>query len=321
MSLHDPNFATDKHLQTALRNAPDHDLAPSERVRESILNYANHAVKPASENWLKRALSAFANWRVNSWQVAGMGALASVFLIIVMVRDQVPQETIWAESTVGDLAQNKVESPKALESIQMKQDAGQRETSRSAAASAQQNTPMRMESTAPEAKSALTKEVAPAEVVLAEEAPAKPLAETTEMAASPSAMADKAEVTVVAEAPEAAAPVSAPASSAEKDAQLGSSKTAAAARSMVIKHDSIAEQLIKQGGEVLAKQDIAAGNLRILKVETVTCENLGKHDLHDAVTHYQLVLLNACDLDVNKLQSEVGVYNQTMLNWRQNSKE
>lgn len=324
MSLHDQNFATDKHLQTALRHAPDQDLAPSERVRESILNYANHAVKPAPKNWLKRALSSFASWHVKSWQVAGMGALASMLLVIVMVREQVPQVTIWAESTVGDLAQNKTESPASATPESYEQEAAKREVSPSAVAPAQQNTPMPMERTEPKANDALTKEVIPAE-----ETPAKPLAESTEMAASPPAMADKAEVSAAAEAPGvsvvAAAPASVPSTSnttsVENDAEIGRAKTAPAMRRLAAKTDATAEKLLNQGGADLAKQDIAAGDFRLLKLEIESCEKLAKQDMYDAATSYKVEVINACELDANLLQREVDSYNQTMLNWQQNLKE
>jgi len=324
VSLHDPNFATDKHLQTALRHAPDQDLAPSESVRESILNYANNAVKPAPENWLKRGLSTFTNWRVKTWQVAGMGALASVLLVIVMVRKQAPEEPVWAESTVGDLAQNKVESRAAATPESYEQEAAKREVSPSAVAPAQQNTPMLMERTEPKAKDALTKEVVPAEAV-----PAKQLAEKTEMAASPPVMKDKAEVTAAAEAPEAAVVAAVPASvpstlnttSAEADTQLGRAKTAPAMRRLDAKNDSISEKLINQGGATLAKQDITVGNFRLLKLEIESCDKLAKQDMYDAATNYKVEVINACELDANLLQSEVAVYNQTMLNWHQNLKE
>lgn len=310
MSLHD------EHLKTALRHAPDQDLAPSQGVRESILNYANHAVKPAPENWLKKALSAFANWRVKSWQVAGMGALASVFLVVVMVRDQVPQETIWAESTVEDLAQNKSEATAAAIPERFEQEAANREVSPSVAAPAQQNNPMRMERIEPKAKDALTKEVVPAE-----EAPAKPLAERTEMAASPPVIADKADVTAAAEAPEAAVVAAAPASSAETDAEIGRAKTAPAMRKLATKNDGVIEKLLTQGGADLAKQDIAVGNLRILKLEMASCDKLAKHEMRDATTNYKVEVINACELDTNLLQREVDAYNQTMLNWQQNLKK
>lgn len=320
----------DEHLQTALRNAPDRDLAPSKNVRDKVLNYANHAIKPAPENWLKWVLSAFANWRVKAWQVAGMGALASVLLVIVMVRDQVPQDTIWAESTVEELAQNSVEAPAAATS-EIEQEAAKGEVSPSVAAPAQQNMPMRMERTAPKAKDTLTKKIAPAEVF------AKPLGESTEMAASPPAMADKAEVTAATEAPEAAVVAAAPASaassssatsnatsnttSAETDAEIGRAKTATAMRKLATNKDATVEKLLTQGGADLAKQDIAVGNLRVLKLEMASCDKFTKHETRDATTNYKIEVINACELDANILQKEVDTYNQTMLNWQKNLKQ
>ena len=111
----------DEYLQQALRHAPDQALAPSSKVRERVLDYAENAVKPKPASWLKRCLNAPQAWRVSSWQVAGMGAIASVLLVMVMVREQLPDESIWVKPEVkdvakndmekGNVAQNKIETP------------------------------------------------------------------------------------------------------------------------------------------------------------------------------------------------------------------
>lgn len=353
MSLHDPNFATDKHLQTALRHAPDQDLAPSQSVRDNVLAYATNVVKQAPENLLKRSFNAFVslhlkNWNVKAWQVASMGALASVLLVMVMVREQAPQESIWAESKVGDLAQNKVESPDEIEQKNYQLKEHQSEINRSAEAPELQNVPMRTEGSMarkspevrqsqkksenlkPEAKSGLP----------AIEVPTKQLAETS---------ADKAEAVEtlnaqVAEAPDTAVEAAAPsvpvASSApvgasasvvptEADAQLASSKRATASehsmRNAVIDHDAIVEKLLTLGGDNLAKQDIAAGNYHVLKLDTEACEKLGKHESHEAETNYKVVVLALCGKDNTAraalLQTEVGSYNKVMRNWQQHHNE
>jgi hypothetical protein len=321
VSLHEPNFATDKHLQAALRHAPDQDLAPSQSVRESVLNYANNAVKPAPENWLKRGISTFTNWRVKSWQVAGMGALASVLLVIVMVREQAPEAPVWAESDNKSIAQaevpqNQAEAPATSSAPEAYQAAPQ---------VAERAAPMREEAKPSLEKRDLAKQ----------QASAKELAETTQIAAAPalpktaektSEMADAVEAV---QAPEAtvvaAAPTPAPPAEVEakqglaKARQASGSVTNEASMSKTLNIDA----LLKQGGEATAKQDIAAGNLQILKLETEACEKLSKLEAHDADTNYKMQVM--CDSDdkvrSELLQKEVDAYNQTMRSWQKKNQK
>jgi hypothetical protein len=323
VSLHDPNFSTDKHLQTALRHAPDQDLAPSERVRESVLIYANNAVKPAPENWLKRGLSAFTNWRIKTWQVAGMGALASMLLVIVMVREQMPEEPVWAESDDKSIAQAEV----TQNNVQ-----GKAEAPAANAPEAYQAAPQVEEPAAPMREKAKAKPDITNRNLATEQAPAKELAETTQIAAAPE-LPKTAEVADAAEAvqtPEAAVVAAAP--EPAPPAELETKKSLSRARQAtgsVMNEAPISQApmsqalnidtLLKQGGEATAKQDIAAGNLRILKFETEACEKPNKLEAHDADTNYTVLVI--CDSEYKTrgelLQSEVDAYNQTMRNWRQ----
>jgi len=75
-------------------------------VREKVLNYAGKAVKPQHEAWLKRSMNMLNNWRVSSWQLAGMSSIAVVLLVIVIVREQLPDESMWNVAEVKDVAQN-----------------------------------------------------------------------------------------------------------------------------------------------------------------------------------------------------------------------
>jgi len=311
VSLHD------RHLQTALRHAPDQDLAPSQRVRENVLKYAVNAVKPAPENWLNRSLSTLANWRVRAWQVAGMGVLASVLLVIVMLREQMSGEPVWVETDNKSVAQAEVAKSKA----EVSAAANAPEAYQALPQVAERAAPMREE-----AKPSLEKRD-----LATQEAPAKELAETTQIAAAPalpktaektSEMADAVETiqapeaTVVAAAP-------APAPPAEVEAKQGLAKAKQASGS-VTNEASMAqalniETLLKQGGEATAKQDIAAGNLQILKLETEACEKPSKLEVLDADTNYKVQVI--CDLDdkarSEQLQREVDAYNQTMRSWQQ----
>jgi hypothetical protein len=79
------------------------------------------------------------------------------------------------------------------------------------------------------------------------------------------------------------------------------------------------DTLLKQGGEATAKQDIAAGNLRIVKIEKEACERPHKFEAHDVDTNYKVLVI--CDSDDKARrelsQREVNAYNQTMRNWHQ----
>jgi hypothetical protein len=304
----------DEHLKTALRNAPDQDLAPSERVRESVLNYANNAVKPAPENWLKRGLSAFTNWRVKTWQVAGMGALASVLLVIVMVREQAPEEPVWAESDDKSIAQAEVAQSKA-------------EAPAADAPVAYQAAPQVEEPAAPMRAEAKAKPDITKRSLATEQAPAKELAETTQIAAAPELpkTAEVADAVEAVQAPEpavvAAAPEPAPPAELETKKSLSRARqaTAGAVNEAPMSQALNIDTLLKQGGEATAKQDIAVGNLQILKFETQACEKPSKLEAHDADTNYKVMAI--CDSEYKTqgelLQREVDAYNQTMRNWRQ----
>ncbi len=313
MSLHD------EHLQTALRHAPDQDLAPSQHVRESVLNYANNAAKPTPENWLKRSLNAFTtlhlkNWHVKTWQVAGMGALASMLLVIVMVREQAPDEPVWAESNIKSIAQAEVAQSKAEAPVANAPEAYQ---------------------VAPkvEAPDVPMREVAKAKRSLAsQEPPAKELAETTKIAAAPALsktaeMADAAEAVqapeaiVVATAPKPTPPIEVEAKQSltkARQATIGAVNEAPISEAPMSQALNI-DALLKQGGEATAKQDIAAGNLQILKIEKEACEKPNKFAAHDVDTNYKvLVICDSDDKARNELsQREVNAYNQTMRNWHQ----
>jgi hypothetical protein len=302
VSLHD------EHLRTALRHAPDQDLAPSQSVRENVLAYAANAVKPTPAHWLKRSLNAFANWQVKTWQVAGMGTLASVLFVIVMVREQMPEEPVWAETDNKNLAQAEVAQSKA-------------EMPATNAPEAYQEAPQVAERAAP------IREEAKAKRSLAtQQESVKDLAETTQLAATPELlktpdMADAVEANQIPEeAVVATAPIPAPVEAGAKQSlSKARQATASEANEAQILEVLNIEALLKQGGEAIAKQDIASGNLWFLKIETEACENHSKLEAHDDVTNYKVLVICNSDDKVRSdlLQREVGDYNQTMRNWFQ----
>jgi hypothetical protein len=110
----------DEHLAKAIKHAPDSDLVPSEIVRKNVLNYANkvnNANKPSQpphKHWLAGLLPNIKNWP-KKWYFAGMSSVAVALLAVIMLREQLPEEPIWRESRVREVAQNSAPAPeKAL---------------------------------------------------------------------------------------------------------------------------------------------------------------------------------------------------------------
>jgi hypothetical protein len=136
MSLSDENLK-DEYLRKALQHAPDSDVAPSELVRKTVLDYADKAVKTQQvtqhESWFVRVKNKFNSWKIPSWQLTGMGSLAASLLVVVMIWHENPNDPIQVASapatvtteaapkpaptlTQGELANNQLE--KAEESAQ-----------------------------------------------------------------------------------------------------------------------------------------------------------------------------------------------------------
>ena len=101
----------DEHLRQALKNAPDHDLVPGDAVRKKVLDYAQQAAKAKHESWLRRCFNVLSKWRITSWQLVGMSTVASVMLVTVMLRQQLPEESVWLNSDAKDIAQTEMDSP------------------------------------------------------------------------------------------------------------------------------------------------------------------------------------------------------------------
>ena len=85
----EPDIDKDAHLLAALRNAPDHDVAPPAQLKRSIFEDARRAVRPSTR---------MGAWAWPAWlrQPAGAAAFASVMMagvIGLMWRDGPPPET------------------------------------------------------------------------------------------------------------------------------------------------------------------------------------------------------------------------------------
>lgn len=89
MTLHD------KHLQQALRHAPDQELLPSDATRHAVLTYAREALKPHHVTLFSR-LSEMLSF--SSWQLAGVGSVLATLLVMVVFWHEHPDETMWDTS-------------------------------------------------------------------------------------------------------------------------------------------------------------------------------------------------------------------------------
>jgi hypothetical protein len=283
----------DEHLQQALKHAPDSDLAPSELVRKNVLNYAKQASQHPHGYWLAGLLS-----NIKNWQWAGMSSVAVALLAALMLREQLPEEPIWSESKVREVAQNSAPAPE----IALKEE---RVDVAAAPASIQEEAPARTAGAQEKAKveaSATTPELADKDnvvVVAAPEvvAPPAPLQASAEQALSKQDNGVVAENTAKIEAAPAA---SAPASDAVASAGQRSEaeKPVAAAKKSVTLVDAGALGVAK------ANQDIHAGVLRILVADWPADKSLV-----DEATGYRVEL--AADL----VPAELDAYNQTMRDW------
>jgi hypothetical protein len=108
-------------------------------------------------------------------------------------------------------------------------------------------------------------------------------------------------------------------SSSKVDA-LGASAPKTATNSQ--ENQVLLARIKNDGGKVAANQDIRAGNLRLLKIETqskdldmLNCPQLTAQAMAvDAPTGYKIESVGGCDVTASLLK-EVEVYNQTMRNW------
>jgi hypothetical protein len=301
----------DEHLAKALKHAPDSDLAPSETVRKSVLNYAKQASQyqflaspfSLSAKALSRMRKPHGHWlagllpNIKNWQWAGMGSVAVALLAVLMLREQLPEEPIWNESRVSEVAQNTAPAPEMV----FKEE---RADTASAPASIQEEVPARSAGVERKAKveslaavPALTDKdnvAAAAPEVIAPPAPVQAPAEQTSSKQDNGVVAEntaKIEAT-----PAASAPASDAVASAEQRSEA--EKLAAAAKKSVT--------LVHAGslGVAKANQDIHAGVLRILVADWPADK-----PLVDETTGYRVEL--ATDL----VPAELEAYNQTMHDW------
>lgn len=309
----------DEHLQQALKNAPDQDMAPSAATRQKVLGYAENAVNPRHTSFFKRGLKLFNDWRITSWQLVGMSTVASVLLVTVMLRDQLPAEALWLDDDEQALAQTKAEptatNKRQQDALPPKEEAFSDAVIHDEDISlpepvAESEIINRVEDKLVKAKKSTPLETeAPKPGVKEIEKPVRGLAEKKDTANAPTlsdapmaiAVEDRADMV---EPAVSADTETMEAVSVEREKPRTATKTRMAARKKVL---PMAKAV---SGTALAKKDIQAGTLRILYAENDWPES---KPLFDAETGYRIEMVES--IVVNLPVEELDAYNETMRNW------
>lgn len=323
MSLHD------EHLQQALKNAPDSDMAPSDAVRKKVLDYAEGTAQPKRINFFKHCVKLFSDWRMTSWQLVGMGTVASVLFITVVLRGQLPGDSLWLDAGTQDIAQTKAEPATARPLQEDKLDAEKEEIAEAAADANSGVLELTMEpkiisrveeEQAGAKKSLVTEtelvETKPAEIKLSRqlakkiERPAIDFEDKVaaiEAASLPTPIknraADIAE-TVEADTFDRSAMQSEDKVVARMSRPKVETKAKRAARKQVL------PELAAVSGAALAKKDIQAGTLRIFYAEN---DWPVYKPLLDDETGFQVQMVENSDIKLSN--DELEAYNQTMRHW------
>jgi hypothetical protein len=253
--------------------------------------------------WLAGLLS-----NIKNWQWAGMSSVAVALLVMLMVREQLPEEPVWLDSDVKEIAQNTAPAPeKALN--EERADAAEYSAANPAAevptpvARAQEKAKGEAPAAAPVLADKDNEAIAAAPTAAAPPAPAEQvLARQDEGVAAESR-----------ERLETAPTVSAPASdvvAALPEQKDPAAKPAATAKKSVMLEDASALEFAKTQGAAKAKQDIQAGVLRILHFAS---DWPADKALLDEATGYRVELLK----DHVMAPDALAAYNQTMRDWFQ----
>ncbi len=294
----------DEHLAKALKHAPDSDLVPSELVRKSVLDYANkvnNANKPSQHphgHWLAGLLSNIKNWP-KKWYFAGMSSVAVALLAVIMLREQLPQEPVWREADVKEIAKNSAPAPE----IATKEESVDRTA---APATIQQEAPARTADAQQKAKvesPAAALDLADKDNVVVAAAPAATTA--TSPAEQSLSKQNTSDLELRSDLELKGGLETAPASDVVADLpEQATAKPAAVAKKSERLEGASNLNILEAQGIAKAKQDIQAGVLRIFVAEW-PADKL----LLDEATGYRLEL--APDL----APAELAAYNQTMRDW------
>lgn len=349
MSLHD------EHLKTALKYAPDKDIAPKAQVRTAILDYANKASQPKSGNLLTAYLqNLLANWQWANLKWIGAGSFAGILLVMLVMHQLTPDDTAWMaaapENPMNDfkIAQNKADradqkaypaSPTTLKITAEESQKFEPTDSLAKKEAIKVTPPVVVKKDMPNIDAQKEGRMKLAESVdnMAAEVP-QIVASAAPLAKEAIELSDKTLQATPAAAPPAAIEIAE--SSAQYNADDASvaekkmppspradSVAPARAESMRLAKkqksdlkENLAQSLIDEGGEAFAKRDIQAKKFRLLSI--VTHNNL-EHCLNpianphkfDEKTGYLIEVIDICDSNTGRLTSEVGTYNKTMQDW------
>lgn len=323
----------DKHLQQALKHAPDNDLLPSDAVRKKVIDHAR-AISPSKQaGWLKRWFSNLSNV-----QLVGISTFASALVVMFMVYPQLPDDNVWTQSDAQDIALTEAPPPPPLEMPESDQGLAEEMLA------APSEEPVSEESASKEGSLVQADDVVdeqPSLAVVKEAQQRKkavnkqpkvvkaPIEQQVVETPAPTAPAKAAVIadnqSVEAEMPQA--PSSSEASDAdlaqdEQEVFVREDKAAqprmAARRAAAPQADATIESLAKAKpaqskqaltGAALAKKDIQMGHLRILFAGDRWPEN---QPMVDEETGFRIEL-------TTMPVSEVDVYNQTMRDWHQSN--
>lgn len=303
----------DEHLKQALQSAPDRDLAPSDAVRQKVLDYAQNAATKQG-GWFTRCSHRFNAWQIKSWQLVGMSTIASVFLVTIMVLPQPPDDAVWMGASEQEIAQveevkrttansapeialvlpnnDELFSPTVDDGLESSLgNSTASEPAASMSKKAKKERPVKrkairapVEKAEESASTVSDTKLAPAP------APSRPVA-TVE------AEADMEEKTVVADKEVSSA-------TSRMESRQAAAKPSPSARKNVSPLNN------KTKGVSLAKKDIQAGNLRLLFVGGTWPE--GK-PLVDVETGFPAEAINNAAAELT--QAEMEAYNQIMRDW------
>ncbi len=300
----------DEHLKQALQSAPDRDLAPSDAVRQQVLDYAKNA-SAKQPGWLNR----FKAWRISSWQLVGMSTLASVFLVTIMLRPQLSKEPVWNGSDMQDIAQAKKTKSETLTPEKL-------ESAATNSVSQAEVMPPKGEEVVVTSDDDYTNLSKKSEVVKPQpKVIAKAKKENSEAKAQPAdVLADHEEVLNAAPVPsqpvaiaEAETDVAEEAVVADKTvvgvASRMERRQAAAKPNVAVRKSELPSDETTRGG-MLATKDIQAGNFRLLFVEGRWPE--GK-PLLDEETGFPVEAANNVAAEMTVV--DVEAYNQIMRAW------
>lgn len=319
MTLHD------KHLQQALRHAPDQALAPDDATRRAVLTYAREALKPRHVTWSSR-LSEMLSF--SSWQLAGVGSVFATLLVMLVFWHERPDETVWGDSAPTVFRESALDgvsgeplSGKKMAEVPLEEKSSAKKLSRDLSQrkeTAKDIQEIRMPNKKADDEAQAT---AKAEGAVAASADVASVPETTTAPNADSAVsASKIAGSVEARKADSAMGGQAQVAKNKVMAPLGAAEPAE-----IVEYDDnhvLALAISQEGGRAMAHQDINSGILRQIHLEPHlgdTPPKCGQQRNYtspavDEITGYPVEVISACYATA-LLVKELVIYNQTMRAW------